>query len=620
MPLKTSRRDSTTGPSRLGLGVGRPVDGLRLSGEGREVDLDAAAEEPRVGGDAVAFADDDDVAGHERRRVDDTDVAVADDGRLLREVALQRLDGTARLPLLREGEGGVEHDHRDDRRAQHRRPRDEREPGGDPEQQGQRVDQLVDDLPRPLAATAAPQLVRPVGDQAPRRLALGEPLGADRRGRAGAARSARAGRAARGGRLGDYGHRSTTIVRPWAPVPHRQCPSSGPRSTTDGARLGSGARTPSIAPSTLARSRDADPHPAESRLLNRELSWVEFNARVLDLAADETQPLLERVKFCSIFSSNLDEFFMVRVAGLMDQEAAGFARPLGRRPHPRPGARGDQGQRVTELTGRQAKLWKRELRPALAAEGIEIVTIEECTPKELRAARGRVHARHLPRADAARGRRGPAVPVHLRAVALARRAGRRPGHGGGAVRPRQGAGGPRPVRRRRQAARASRGGDRPLPARRSSRGWRSPSGRCSGSRATPTSRCRTTPTISSRRSSSELRRRRFGDVVRVEVSASASAGMLERLREGLDVRERPDVRDRGPARPRRPDAAHAARPPRPEGRAVGARSPSRASPGRRTPRASSTRSAAATCSSTSRTSRSGRASRRSPPPPRTTRT
>ena len=64
---------------------------------------------------------------------------------------------------------------------------------------------------------------------------------------------------------------------------------------------------------------------AESRLLNRELSWVEFNARVLDLAADETQPLLERVKFCSIFSSNLDEFFMVRVAGLMGQEAAGLA-------------------------------------------------------------------------------------------------------------------------------------------------------------------------------------------------------------------------------------------------------------------------------------------------------
>ena len=63
----------------------------------------------------------------------------------------------------------------------------------------------------------------------------------------------------------------------------------------------------------------------ESRLLNRELSWIEFNARVLDLVADETVPLLERVKFCSIFSNNLDEFFQVRVAGLMGQAEAGFA-------------------------------------------------------------------------------------------------------------------------------------------------------------------------------------------------------------------------------------------------------------------------------------------------------
>ena len=58
--------------------------------------------------------------------------------------------------------------------------------------------------------------------------------------------------------------------------------------------------------------------------LDRELSWLDFNGRVLALAEDESVPLLERVKFLAIFSRNLDEFFMIRVAGLLDRAAAGL--------------------------------------------------------------------------------------------------------------------------------------------------------------------------------------------------------------------------------------------------------------------------------------------------------
>src|SRR5471032_1127379 len=117
-------------------------------------------------------------------------------------------------------------------------------------------------------------------------------------------------------------------------------------------------------------------------LLNRELSWLDLNARVLDLAADADQPLLERVKFCAIFSSNLDEFFMVRIAGLLDQLAAGLPvrSPDGRTPQQ---ALTEVRDRVIALTGLQSELWRKDLLPALAAEGILIGTVDDATPEEL---------------------------------------------------------------------------------------------------------------------------------------------------------------------------------------------------------------------------------------------
>src|ERR1700747_2222648 len=61
--------------------------------------------------------------------------------------------------------------------------------------------------------------------------------------------------------------------------------------------------------------------------VNRELSWLDFNDRVLQLAEDDSVPLLERVKFCAIYTTNLDEFYQVRVAGLHDQIDAGVENP-----------------------------------------------------------------------------------------------------------------------------------------------------------------------------------------------------------------------------------------------------------------------------------------------------
>jgi polyphosphate kinase len=117
---------------------------------------------------------------------------------------------------------------------------------------------------------------------------------------------------------------------------------------------------------------------------NRELSWLQFNARVLELAEDPSIPLLERVKFCAIVSSNLDEFFMVRVAGLHDQIDAGIETPLqdGRTPIETIDA---IRTTVREHMSRQATLLDRELRPALAEHGIRIVGVGDVSPEERKA-------------------------------------------------------------------------------------------------------------------------------------------------------------------------------------------------------------------------------------------
>ena len=124
------------------------------------------------------------------------------------------------------------------------------------------------------------------------------------------------------------------------------------------------------------------PGPDSSLFINRELSWLEFNARVLHEATDERHPLLERLKFLAIFSTNLDEFYMVRVAGLRRQIAAGVASPApdGMSPHDQLAA---IHARVTELLEIQRVCLHEDLLPKLAEHGVRFLKVGDLTPGEL---------------------------------------------------------------------------------------------------------------------------------------------------------------------------------------------------------------------------------------------
>jgi polyphosphate kinase len=114
----------------------------------------------------------------------------------------------------------------------------------------------------------------------------------------------------------------------------------------------------------------------EDRFINRELSRIDFNARVLALAEDASLPLLERVKFLAIFAANLDEFYMVRVAGLKRQTEAGLiARsPGGKTPREQLAA---IAEKVEPLARRHAEVFCLEIMPALAEQGVGILRWRE---------------------------------------------------------------------------------------------------------------------------------------------------------------------------------------------------------------------------------------------------
>src|SRR5436853_2986996 len=125
-----------------------------------------------------------------------------------------------------------------------------------------------------------------------------------------------------------------------------------------------------------AHERFGDP----KNFINRELSWLEFNRRVLEEAQDQRQPLIERVKFLTIFSSNLDEFFEIRVAGIKQQieSETSHLGPDGLSPT----ELFDRIQKtVRQLVATQYSLWKNELQPELAKNGIYVREMVELSAK-----------------------------------------------------------------------------------------------------------------------------------------------------------------------------------------------------------------------------------------------
>lgn len=274
-----------------------------------------------------------------------------------------------------------------------------------------------------------------------------------------------------------------------------------------------------------------------TRLLNRELSTLEYNDRLLDLAGDPGVPLLERVKMCRFFSSNIDEFFMVRVAGLLGQAAAHVAVHSADGVAPEDALVGIRA-RVLELTERQAKIWKKELRPALAATGIVVAQVSELDADELHELEQRFEREIfavLTPLGVGPGQPFPYISgLSLSLGVLARD--------------------PESGEERFARVKVPEGLPRFLPV--GSRGrvlpleqvignfldWLFP-----GMEIVESSVFRVTRDADFEVSDDaddlleavelELRRRRFGDVVRLEVSSSTSRGMLERLQQGLDVED-----------------------------------------------------------------------------------
>ena len=167
------------------------------------------------------------------------------------------------------------------------------------------------------------------------------------------------------------------------PEPASAASRAGAAETADGGEPSRTDRAGRVDPPSPSSPEEPDPEdglpPLESfadRYTDRELTWMDFNRRVLEQAEDRDLPLLERAWFLAIFSSNLDEFYMVRVAGLMRRIKAGIT------PVRASGLDANQvlaqvTSRTKELTARQAALFQEDIRPALAERNVKILGWDE---------------------------------------------------------------------------------------------------------------------------------------------------------------------------------------------------------------------------------------------------
>jgi polyphosphate kinase len=165
--------------------------------------------------------------------------------------------------------------------------------------------------------------------------------------------------------------------------PFEDEPDDGPLRTLASAMTAPRGYQPRAANGRFIRPADLLP---SDRFLEREISWLQLNERVLQLAMDQDNPLLERSKFLAIFSSNLDEFFMIRVAGLKRRITTGIAVRSAAGMEPR-----EVLEKISEVAGQlqrmQAEVFLGDVRPALAEEGITIVRWADLSDAE----RGPLH-------------------------------------------------------------------------------------------------------------------------------------------------------------------------------------------------------------------------------------